>query len=196
MNAGDPIRSGKTIHPRFSKHQEASMSWPFIVRTMLVVILAVAAPAWSQTAQVRPVPDLSGVWVLERAEGNLPDRAVAALGAGTEPPVRLAIVQSAGELSISRHVDGRQYVNVFPLDGAEARQDTPQGTMKSRARWEEATLVIEGTRPFPWVLGTRQVRFTQQHRLNAADGTMTVEVVLQTPRGPRNRTAIFRRTGQ
>jgi hypothetical protein len=45
------------------------------------------------------------------------------------------------------------------------------------------------------VLGTRQVRFTQQHRVNAEDGTMTVEVVLQTPRGPRNRIAMFRRAG-
>jgi hypothetical protein len=184
------------------------MSSPLDVRTMLVVILAVAAPAWSQTAapapagdgagatQVRPVPDLSGVWVLERAEGNLPDRAVAALGAGTDLPVRLAIAQSADELSISRQVDGRQYVNVFPLDGADARQETPQGAMTSRARWNGSTLVIEGTRPFPWVFGTRQVRFTQQHRVNATDGTMTVEVVLQTPRGPRNRIAVFRRSGQ
>jgi hypothetical protein len=193
MNAGGPARSQADPHASF-EHQEVSMSWPFIVRNVIVSVLAVAAPAWSQTAA--PVPDLSGVWVLDRAEGNLPDRAVAALGAGTEPPVRLTIAQSAGELSISRHVDGRQYVNVFPLDGAEARQATPQGTMKSRARWDEATLVIEGTRPFPWVFGTRQVRFTQQHRVNATDGTMTVEVVLQTPRGPRNRIAVFRRTGQ
>jgi hypothetical protein len=180
----------------------------YVVRTVAVCILAVGTPAWCQlparapggnspesAPQARSIPDLSGTWVLERAEGNLPERAVAALGAGSEPPVTLAIAQSATELSISRDIDGRRSVNVFPLTGAEARQDTPHGPMKSRARWDQSRLIIEGTRPLPWVLGTRQVRFTQQHRVNAEDGTMTVEVVLQTPRGPRNRIAVFRRTG-
>jgi hypothetical protein len=82
----------------------------------------------------REIPDLSGVWFLERADGNLPQRAVPALGA--RPPVRLTIVQTSIDLTVRREVEGRGYVAVFPLSGEEAMQDTPQGPMKSRAHWE------------------------------------------------------------
>jgi hypothetical protein len=118
---------------------------------------------------------------------------VSALGAGSVPPVRLTITQTATQISISRNVDRRPYVGVFPLDGGEAVQDTPQGSMKSRARWGESALIIEGTRPLPWLLGKRQVSFQQQLNVNEGGDTMTVEVVLQTPRGPKTRTAVFRR---
>lgn len=185
------------------------MSYRFVVRTVTVCVLAASVPTWAQVpasapsaaeperaASGRHVPDLSGVWMLERVEGNLPERAVSALGAGSVPPVMLTITQTAAQVSIRRNVDHRLYVSVFPLSGVEAVQDTPQGPMKSRARWDDSVLIIEGTRPLPWLLGKRQVPFQQQHRVNEAGHTMTVEVVLQTPRGPKTRTAIFRRAGE
>jgi hypothetical protein len=62
------------------------MSYQFVVRLVIVSVLGVAAPTWAQLPAAassaaepegatsgRHVPDLSGVWVLERAEGNLPE---------------------------------------------------------------------------------------------------------------------------
>lgn len=186
------------------------MSHLSFARTIALGIFAVAAPGWAQPPDLRPpasvgrdaagadgrVPDFSGVWVFAHAEGDLPERAISALAAGSVPPVTLVIGQTAAALSISRDVKTRSYVAVFPLDGAEAMQDTPQGPMKSRARWNGAVLAIEGTRPLPGPFGTRQVRFQQQHRLDDEGRTMIVEVVLQTPGGPKTRTVTFRRRGE
>ena len=178
-----------------------------LARTITIGVLTFAAPGWAQppdpapstsvardaAGALRRVPDFSGAWVSEHAHGNLPERAVSALGAGGVPPVTRVIAQTATALSISRDVKSRSYVAVFPLDGAEAVQDTPQGTMKSRARWNESVLIIDGTRPLPGPLGTRQVRFQQRHTLGDEGRTMLVEVMLQTPRGPKTRNVTFRR---
>lgn len=174
------------------------------IRAVTVVVWALAAAAApvgqspestaiaaGSDVATREIPDLSGVWFLERADGNLPQRAVSALGA--RPPVRLTIVQTPTDLTIRREVEGRGYVGVFPLSGVEAMQDTPHGPMKTRANWDGAVLIIEGTRPLPFFLGKRQVPFQQRHSVIDDGRIMVVDLVLETPRGPRTWKAVFHR---
>jgi hypothetical protein len=163
------------------------------VPVIILTLLAMSAPPAAR-AQDSP-PDFSGTWVLERAEGDLPERAANALAKGSRQPMTLVIVQSATELQVTRETDRGRVTASYPLDGTNATQATPHGSMTSRTRWDVPSLVTSGTRPLPGPLGTRSVEFIETRTLSGDGDRLTVEVRLKTPRGEKTRIATFRREG-
>lgn len=155
------------------------------------LLLAATYVSAAAAAQVRP--DLSGTWVLDRAGGNMPRRAVKALESGARRPITVAIVQTSTTFTITRTVDGRRVRAAFPLNGRRASQPTPEGTMTSRAAFRGRELVIRGERPFSGTFGTRQVPFVQVHELSRDGSRMTVTLTLDTPLGEKTRRVVLRR---
>ncbi len=155
--------------------------------------LFAAATLACVAAAAQATPDLSGTWVVERADGNLPRRAIRALESGAPQPITVAIAQTSTTFTITRTVEGRRVHAAFPLDGRRATQPTPQGTMTSRAAFRGRDLVIRGERPFSGPFGDRQVPFVQVHTLSSDGSRMTVTLTLDTPLGKKTRRVVFRR---
>jgi hypothetical protein len=155
----------------------------------VVLMAPVAALAQVQSS------GFSGTWVVQRAEGDLPERAVKALTKGSQEPITLTIAETPTELKVSRRVKDGSVTLVFALGGAEQTQETPYGTMTSRTVRDGSSIVTTGKRPLPgpFPIGTRHVEFTETRSLSA-DGTgLTIHIEFKTPRGVKTRTVTFRK---
>lgn len=157
-------------------------------------LLAATVVATAATAAQAPRPDFSGIWVLERADGDLPERAVRQLVGGSAERLTLTMTQDETKLTIVRPGKAGPVVLVFPLDGTETAQRTPHGILTSTTRWSARNaLVSSGTRPFPGPFGTKTVSYTEERILSDAGQRLTVTLTVNTPRGTRRRAAVFRR---
>lgn len=156
--------------------------------TVLALLLAGAATRGAAAQG----PDFSGTWVRDSVEGDFPKRAARAIDGNEAAAERESIVQTAEHL-IVRRGDGSTPPLTLTLDGRETTSDSPDGPVTSRTRWQNDTIVTEGTRPLRTPFGRRLVRFTERRILLDHGRLMRVEVVLDTPRGARTRRTVFHR---
>ncbi len=153
-----------------------------LLAMMGAVILPFAARAQSKA-------DLSGTWTLDADKSDPPPQGRGGgggAGAGT-----LTIKQTATELTITS--EGRQgsQTLTYKLDGSEStNQMMGRGgatTVKSTAKWDGSSLVIETTRDFNGMsITTKEVR-----RLDNGGKEMQVETTAQTPNGEQKRKTVY-----
>jgi hypothetical protein len=106
------------------------------------------------------------------------------MGAGS-----VTIKQTGTELAITS--EGRQgpQTMTYKLDGSESSNEVMgrggAQTVKSKAKWDGASLVVETTRDFNGMsITTKEVR-----RLDGKD--LIVEVTAQTPQGEQKRKMVY-----
>jgi pectate lyase len=153
--------------------------------TLLALMAAVIVPF---AAHAQPKADFSGTWTLDTAKSDPPPqgRGGGGGGGGTQ-----TIKQTANELSITSEGRGGPQTLVYKLDGSEStNQMMGRGgaqTVKSTAKWDGASLVIETTRDFQGTpITTKEVR-----RLDNGGKEMQVESTTQTPNGELKRKIVY-----
>jgi hypothetical protein len=147
----------------------------------------VAAIVIPFTARAQGKPDFSGTWTLDTAKS---DPAPQGRGGGGGA-ASVTIKQTGTELAITS--EGRQgpQTMTYKLDGSEStNQVMGRGgaqTVKSTAKWDGSSLVIETTRDFNGTsITTKEVR-----RLDNGGKEMHVETTAQTPNGEQKRKVVY-----
>jgi hypothetical protein len=134
------------------------------------------------TARAQAKPDFTGTWTLDAAKSDAPGRGGRG---GAQGPI--TVTQDANTLTQKR---GEQTL-VYKLDGSESSNEV-QGrggvqTVKSKAKWEGAKLVIESTREIQGFALT-----TKEERTLSADGKeMTIQITASTPQGDINNKQVY-----
>jgi hypothetical protein len=146
----------------------------------LAVAAAVVLPF---TARAQTKPDFSGTWTLDTTKSDAP-MGRGGRGGAAGP---IAITQDANTLTQKR---GEQTLT-YKLDGSESSNEvTGRGgtsTVRSKAKFDGAKLVIESTREIQGFSLT-----TKEERTLSADGKeMTIQTTASTPQGEVNNKQVF-----
>jgi hypothetical protein len=139
-------------------------------------------------ARAQGKADFSGTWTLDTAKSDPPPQGRGGGGGGGGS---ITIKQTGSELTITS--EGRQgpQTLTYKLDGSEGtNQVMGRGgatTVKSTAKWDGSSLVIETTRDFNGMsITTKDVR-----RLDNGGKEMQVESSTQTPNGEQKRKTVY-----
>jgi hypothetical protein len=149
----------------------------------------VAAVVIPFTARAQGKPDFSGTWTLDTAKSDpAPQGRGGGGGMGGGP---ITIKQTATELSITSEGRGGPQTLTYKLDGSEStNQVMGRGgaqSVKSTAKWDGSSLVIDTTRDFNGMtITTKEVR-----RLDNGGKEMIVETTAQTPQGEQKRKVVY-----
>ena len=157
-------------------------------RVMLLALMAAVILPFAARAQAKA--DFSGTWTLDTAKSD-PAPQGRGGGGGGGGGGAVTIKQTGTELSIMS--EGRQgpQTLTYKLDGSEStNQMMGRGgaqTVKSTAKWDGSSLVIETTREFNGTsITTKEVR-----RLDNGGKDMHVETTTQTPNGEQKRKTVY-----
>jgi hypothetical protein len=138
-------------------------------------------------ARAQAKPDFSGTWTLDTAKS---DPAPQGRGGGGGA-ASVTIKQTGADLAVTS--EGRQgpQTMTYKLDGSEStNQVMGRGgaqSVKSTAKWDGSSLVIETTRDFNGMsITTKEVR-----RLDNGGKEMIVESATQTPNGEQKRKVVY-----
>jgi len=155
-----------------------------LLATIAAVILPFVGHAQSK-------PDFSGTWTLDTAKSDPAPQGRGGGGGGGGGAATLTIKQTGTELSVMS--EGRQgpQTLTYKLDGSESTNQmmgrggaTP---VKSTAKWDGSSLVIETTREFNGMsITTKEVR-----KLDDGGKEMQVETTAQTPNGEQKRKVVY-----
>jgi hypothetical protein len=152
---------------------------------LLAATMAVILPF---VAHAQSKPDFSGTWTLDTAKS---DPAPAGRGGGGGAAATLTIKQTGTELSIMS--EGRQgpQTMTYKLDGSESTNQVMgrggAAAVKSVAKWDGSSLVIETTREFNGTsITSKEVR-----KLDNGGKEMQVDTSTQTPNGEQKRKVIY-----
>jgi len=156
-------------------------------RVLLFTLAAAVVLPFHARAQAKP--DFTGTWTLDTGKSDpAPQGRGGGFGGGGGT---VTIKQTAGELAVT--TEGRQgpQTMTYKLDGSEStNQVMGRGgaqTVKSTAKWDGSSLVIETTRDFNGMsITTKEVR-----RLDAGGKEMQVETTAQTPNGEQKRKTVY-----
>ena len=156
-------------------------------RVMLMALMTAGILPFPARAQTKA--DFSGTWTLDTAKSDPPPQGRGGGGGGGGGTV--TIKQTANELSITSEGRGGPQTLVYKLDGSEStNQMMGRGgsqTVKSTAKWDGSSLVIETTRDFQGTpITTKEVR-----RLDNGGKEMQVESTTQTPNGEMKRKTVY-----
>ena len=151
-------------------------------RVLLMAMLAAVIIPFAARAQTKT--DFSGTWTLDAAKSDPPPQGRGGGGGGgrgAAGPVE--IKQTAAEITIGQAT--------YRLDGSESKNEVMgrggAQTVVSKAHWDGAKLVIEGTREIQgFVITTKDVR-----SLSADGKEMTVQTAISTPQGDQNRKTVY-----
>jgi hypothetical protein len=167
------------------------------VLTGIITVAIALVTASVATAQAKP--NFSGTWTLDVEKSDMGGRGPGGSGPGGGGPGRpmdakVVITQTAGELSIDQQVNGNSNVLMIKLDGSESVNTGMRGgEVKSKARWDGATLIVQSVQTMRTPNGERTLETTETRSL-APDGSMIVERTTETPRGTRTQKLVFKKT--
>ncbi len=133
-------------------------------------------------------PDLSGVWVRDKAKSD-PMRMGGPGGGGQAPDfeVTLTIKQSGNNFEVATQRGERNFEAKYTLDGKENKNTMGRGETVSKSKWDGSTLVIEGVRQF----GDREMQFKEAYALSDDGKVLTVTSTTNTPQGERTSKQVY-----
>src|SRR5436190_21768498 len=146
-----------------------------VLLTALVAAMVIPFPARAQGK-----PDFSGTWTMDAAKSDPAPQGRGGGGGGMGGGT-LTVKQTGTELTVTS--EGRQgpQTMTYKLDGSPSSNEVMgrggAQTVKSTAKWEGSSLVIETTRDFNGAsITTKEVR-----TLDPGGKEMTIESTTQTP---------------
>jgi len=145
--------------------------------------------------------NLTGTWVLDKSKSD-PMRMGGPRSGGGGPRgdlnLTLVIRQSGNDLQIIRKIsmgaDERPPVEQkFTLDGKECTNPLGGrgGTLTAKAKWNQDTLVIEGTQKMSTPNGDFDIDIKNEYSLSADGKTLTLVSTRSTPQGDTTTKQIF-----
>src|SRR5437899_3025726 len=157
---------------------------------LLVLALALAMPI---AARAQAKPDFSGTWTMNAEKSDPPPQrgggGGGGGGGGRGPGGPITVKQTATELSITS--EGRQgpQTLTYKLDGSVSTNPGRGGMeVKSTAKWDGSTLVIETTQD----MGGTTVTIGAKRRLDNGGKSMIVETTTTGgPNGPTTRKVVY-----
>ena len=154
-------------------------------RVLLTAMVAAVVIPFAARAQSKP--DFSGTWTLDVAKSDPAPQGRG--GGGGMGGGSVTIKQTGTELAVTS--EGRQgpQTMTYKLDGSESSNEVMgrggAQTVKSKAKWDGSSLVIDTTRDIQGMtITTHEVR-----RLDGKD--MIVETTAQTPQGEQKRKVVY-----
>jgi hypothetical protein len=156
-------------------------------RVLLLTIVAAVILPFAARAQGKA--DFSGTWTLDMAKSDPPPQGRG--GGGGAGGGSLTIKQTGSELAITSEGRKGPQTMTYKLDGSEStNQVMGRGgatAVKSTAKWDGSSLVIETTRDFNGMtITSKEVR-----RLDNGGKEMQVETTTQTPNGEQKRKTVY-----
>lgn len=160
---------------------------------VLVVAAAAAAPA---------AVNLSGTWVLDRSQSQLPSHGDKHGGATgdtadnqTPPEVKL-IVQHQGDTlkltrTMSRNGKERSFTETITTNGIEQTETRRLGTTVSKALWNGDQLVVTETSTVTTPKGERQTSRQSLWSVSPDGRTLSIDTTLNGPRGERTMKTVY-----
>ena len=154
-------------------------------RVLLFALAAAVVLPFHARAQAKA--DFSGTWTLDTAKS---DPAPQGRGGGGGA-ASVTIKQTGSELAVTS--EGRQgpQTMTYKLDGSEStNQVMGRGgaqSVKSTAKWDGSSLVIETTRD----MGGMSITSKEVRRLDNGGKDMIVETTTQTPNGEQKRKVVY-----
>jgi hypothetical protein len=157
-------------------------------RVMLLALIAALVLPFSARAQGKA--DFSGTWTLDTAKSDPPPQGRGGRGGGGGGGTQ-TIKQTANELSVTSEGRGGPQTMVYKLDGSQSTNEVMgrggAQSVKSTAKWDGSSLVIETTRDFQGTaITTKEVR-----RLDNGGKEMVIESSTQTPNGEMKRKTVY-----
>ena len=154
-------------------------------RTAILALAAAIVIPFSARAQSKP--DFSGTWTMDAAKSDPAPQGRGGGGGGSQ-----TIKQTATELSVQ--TEGRQgpQTMVYKLDGSASTNKVMgrggEQEVKSTAKWDGSSLVIETTRDIQGMsITTKEVR-----KMDGA--SMVVETTINTPQGEQKRKVVYNKS--
>jgi len=154
-------------------------------RTAILALAAAIVIPFSARAQSKP--DFSGTWTMDAAKSDPAPQGRGGGGGGSQ-----TIKQTATELSVQ--TEGRQgpQTMVYKLDGSASTNKVMgrggEQEVKSTAKWDGSSLVIETTRDFN---GT-SITTKEMRKMDGA--SMVVETSVNTPQGEQKRKVVYNKS--
>ena len=109
----------------------------FIANKHVVSIPLIMAMAVLSFAKGRPMPDLSGTWILNQAKSNLPK------GTASRPET-ITITCTGATVQFLYESQGKKSTETYTTDGKEYIQNAGQGLPKySKAEWKNSLLITQ-----------------------------------------------------
>jgi len=166
------------------------------MRTALAVIAAVlvATPSLAQDK-----PDFTGSWKLNAEKSDAPAQMGGGrpgggrgMGGRMGPATEVHATQTGDKLLLDQKMGDQSRLLTFYLDGRENRNPGMRNSeMVSKARWDGASLVIEGSMSFEGPNGSVTITTREVRTLSDDGRTMTVVTATTTPRGENTRKAVY-----
>src|SRR5436190_4708316 len=154
-------------------------------RTAILALAAAIVIPFSARAQSKP--DFSGTWTMDAAKSDPAPQGRGGGGGGSQ-----TIKQTATELSVQ--TEGRQgpQTMVYKLDGSASTNKVMgrggEQEVKSTAKWDGSSLVIETTRDF----NGRSITTEEMRKMDGA--SMVVETSVNTPQGEQKRKVVYNKS--
>ena len=161
------------------------------MRTSLLTLTALATLAASAGAQAKT--DFSGTWK-RNAEKSDPmgGPGGGGGGGGMMANATWTITQAADKITIALQAGEMNRTSTYSLDGKESVNPGMRGAeVKSTAKWEGASLVIESTQTMSGPNGDMTITSKEVRTLSEDGKTMTVVTTRTTPQGERTTKAVY-----
>jgi hypothetical protein len=155
----------------------------------IAVLALAAAIVIPFSARAQSKPDFSGTWTMDAAKSDPPPQGRGGGGGGGGSQT---IKQSGTELSVQ--TEGRQgpQTMTYKLDGSASTNKVMgrggEQEVKSTAKWDGATLVIETTRD------VQGMSITTKETRKMDGATMVVETATNTPQGEVKRKTVWNKS--
>ena len=164
--------------------------------TLVLTVFVMSVPM--VTAQET---DFSGTWTLDAEASQLPNPPGAAGGRGGRRgsgglgrgSATMVVEQTEDVLTMERQLAGGTQVASYRLDGVESTNAGPRGQQVTTSRWENGSLVTEGTMAITTPRGDRSIQLREQWTQSENGQELVIESTFMTPRGEMVARLVYRR---
>lgn len=165
---------------------------------------ALGAVVLVAAAAAHAAPNLTGTWVLDRAQSEFP-QPDAADGKGRQggpghrggADAKLTVAQDGNTLKVTRSMarDGKEraFTETYSLDGAEHTSKSRRGSSVTKALYDGNRLLVNTSHTMTTKEGERQMSRASVWTVSPDGQTLTIETTMQGPRGERQMKTVYQK---
>jgi hypothetical protein len=105
----------------------------------------------------------------------------------------VVIEQTDDVLTMERQLAGGTQVVSYRLDGVESTNAGPRGQQVTTSRWDDGSLVTEGTLAIATPRGDRSIQLRERYTISEDGQELAIESIFVTPRGEMKARLVYQR---